>query len=122
MAQRPHPSESLVANAARRLVRVLLVAVAGTSIVSLAIGLLGGSSLGRSLSVGFYVAGCGALVVGFALAVRGPVRLGKGERHGFRVIPPDERHDAVADSALIVVLGVALLVLGVLTDTRYPIF
>jgi hypothetical protein len=120
--RRPHPSESLVANALRRLARLLLVAVAGTSLVSLAIGLLAGSSAGRSLSVGFYVTGCAALVAGFALAVRGPVRLAAGERHGFRVIPPDERDDAVADSALIVVLGVALLVLGVLLDPRYPLF
>jgi hypothetical protein len=120
--RRPHPSESLLANAARRLARVLVVVVVGTSLVSLAIGLLAGASAARSLSVGFYVSGCAALVVGFALAVRGPVRLGARERHGFRVIPPDERADAVADSALIVLLGVVLLVLGVLLDPRYPLF
>jgi uncharacterized membrane protein HdeD (DUF308 family) len=101
---------------------LLLVSIAGTAIASAVIGLLAGSSLTRSLSVGFYVVGCGTLVLGFALALRGPVRLGTGEQTGLRVVPAEERQDAIADSALLVVLGIALLVLGVLSDTRYPLF
>jgi hypothetical protein len=111
----------LWAVAGRRLLRLLLASVAGTALVSSAIGQLAGSPLSRSLSVGFYVVGCGTLVLGFALAVRGPVRLGKGEQRGFRVVTRDERDDAIADSALLVVLAIALLVLGVLADTRYPL-
>jgi hypothetical protein len=53
--------------------------------------------------------------------VRGPVRLGKNERGGYRVVTRDEREDAIADSALFVALGVVLLVIGVLADTRYPL-
>jgi hypothetical protein len=102
-------------------VRLLVASVAGTGLVSSAIGLLAGSSLSRSLSVGFYLVGCATLVLGFALAVRGPLRLGKGEQRGFRVVSRDERDDAIADSALLVVLAIALLVLGVLADTRYPL-
>jgi hypothetical protein len=95
--------------------------VAATALASSAIGLLAGSSLARSLSVGFYLVGCGTLVLGFALAVRGPVRLGRREQRGFRVVTRDERDDAIADSALLVVLAIALLVLGVLADPRYPL-
>lgn len=112
----------LWAAAGRRLVRLLLVSIVGTAMASAVIGLLAGSSLTRSLSVGFYLVGCGTLVLGFALALRGPVRLGTGEQTGLRVAPREEREDAIADSALLVVLGIALLVLGVLSDTRYPLF
>jgi hypothetical protein len=111
----------LYAAAARRLARLAVVTAAGTAVVSLTIGLLSGSSVSRSLSFGFYLVGCGALVLGVALAVRGPVRLGKGEQRGYRVVTRDERDDAIADSALFVALGVVLLVIGVLSDTRYPL-
>ena len=53
--------------------------------------------------------------------MRGPVRLGEDERRGYRVVTRDEREDAVADSALLVALGVVLLLIGVLADTRYPL-
>lgn len=115
------PGAPLLAPALRRLARLAVVTAAGTAIASLLIGLLSGSSVSRSLSFGFYLAGCGALVVGFALAVRGPVRLGKNEQGGYRIVTRDEREDAIADSALFVALGVVLLVIGVLTDTRYPL-
>ena len=129
MRRRPPPEQPAPAPAAvplwavagRRLLRLLLASVAATALASSAIGLHAGSSLARSLSVGFYLVGCGALVLGFALAVRGPVRLGKSEQRGFRVVTRDERDDAIADSALLVVLAIALLVLGVLADPRYPL-
>jgi hypothetical protein len=112
---------ALLAPAVGRLARLAIVTAAGTAIVSLVIGLLSGGSVSRSLSFGFYLVGCGALVVGFALAVRGPVRLGKHERGGYRIVTRDEREDAIADSALFVALGIVLLVVGVLADTRYPL-
>jgi hypothetical protein len=75
----------------------------------------------RSLSFGFYAVGCGTLIVGFALAARGPLRLGGSEGPGSRRFSAGERADALADAALFVVLGIVLLALGVLTDTRYPL-
>ena len=120
----PHGAVSgraLYAAAARRLARLALATAVITAIVSLAIGLLAGGSVSRSLSFGFYLVGCGALVLGFALAVRGPVRLGRSEHGRYRVVSRDEREDATADAALFVVLGVVLLVIGVLADTRYPL-
>jgi len=53
---------------------------------------------------------------------RGPLRAGRDEARGSRWFSAGERDDALADAALFVVLGIVLLVLGVLTDTRYPLF
>jgi hypothetical protein len=90
--------------------------------VSVAVGLASGNGLSRSLSFGLYVVGCATLVIGFALAARGPLRAGRDEARGSRWFSAGERDDALADAALFVVLGIVLLVLGVLTDTRYPLF
>jgi hypothetical protein len=89
--------------------------------VSVAVGLASGNGLSRSLSFGFYVVGCATLVIGFALAARGPLRVGRHDATGSRWFTAGERDDALADAALFVVLGVVLLALGVLTDTRYPL-
>jgi hypothetical protein len=99
----------------------LLVLAGGTAGVSLAGGLASGNGFHRSLSFGFYVVGCGTLVIGFALAARGPLRVGGREGPGSKWFSAGEREDAVADAAVFVVLGLVLLVLGVLTDTRYPL-
>ena len=90
--------------------------------MSVAVGLASGNGLSRSLSFGLYVVGCATLVIGFALAARGPLRAGRDEARGSRWFSAGERDDALADAALFVVLGIVLLVLGVLTDTRYPLF
>lgn len=114
-------SRAIVVGAARRLGKLLAVAAAVTALASVAIGLPSGNSLLRSLSTGFYLAGCCTLVVGFALAARGPLRPRGGDVRGFRWATPGERDDAIDDSALFIVLAVVLLVLGVATDTRYPL-
>jgi hypothetical protein len=106
---------------ARRFARLLLVLAGSTASVSLAVGLVSGNGVLRSLSFGFYLAGCATLVIGFALAGRGPFRAGKDEGHGSRSFTANEREDALADAAMLVLLGLVLLALGVLTDTRYPL-
>jgi hypothetical protein len=116
------PPESRWSSAVvKRFARLLAIVAAVTALVSLAIGLPSGNSALRSLSTGFYLAGCGTLVIGFALALRGPVRPGAGDRRGLRWIPLEERSDAIADAALVVALAIVLLALGVLADTRYPL-
>jgi hypothetical protein len=60
-------------------------------------------------------------VIGFALALRGPVRPGRDDRRRLRWIPLEERSDAIAEAALFVALAIVLLALGVLADTRYPL-
>jgi hypothetical protein len=110
-----------VAGAARRFGKLVAGFAAVTVIASLAIGLPSGNSLSRSLSTGFYLAGCCTLVLGFALAARGPVRLGAGAARGSRWVTRSERADAIADSALLIAVGVVLLALGIASDTRYPL-
>jgi hypothetical protein len=94
---------------------------AATALLSLAIGLLAGASLSRSLSLGLYAVGALATILGFALGMRGPLRAGHRDAPGLRWLGPHEREDAISDAALFVAVGFALLVLGVLADTRYPI-
>ncbi|MEO9177110.1 MAG: hypothetical protein ABI317_16470 [Gaiellales bacterium] len=96
----------VLAGAVRRFALLVLSAAGVAGVVSLLIGLAAGSPVLRSLSVGFYACGALAVVLGVALGVRGP-----GRTHG----------EAISDSALFVVLGLVLLVLGVLSDPRYPI-
>jgi hypothetical protein len=117
----PRWSRAVVAGAARRFGKLILGFASVTVAASLAIGLPSGSSLSRSLSTGFYAVGCATLLIGFALAARGPVRAGKGDGRGFRWITPSEREEAVADSAIFIALAVVLLMIGVLCDTRYPL-
>jgi hypothetical protein len=97
-------SRAVIVAAARRFALLVVAAAGSTALVSLAIGLPAGSSLSRSLSVGLYAVGCLSMTAGLALGVRGRAR-----------------DDAISDSALFVALGLVLLVLGVLADTRYPL-
>jgi uncharacterized membrane protein HdeD (DUF308 family) len=114
--------------ALRRFLKLLGGAAGLTALVSLLIGLLLGASLARSLAIGFYLAGCFLIVVGFFLGNRGPVRQ-KDERGALLFGPrfvrwatPEEREEALGSSAAFVVLGFALIVLGVLADTKHGLF
>jgi hypothetical protein len=119
--------------AAARRFALLLVATAGaTSAFSLLVGLLLGSTASRSVSVGLYLVGCFLLVAGFFVGNRGPARLRGAEEAGaiggmfgigigharLRWATMEEREEAISNSAIFVVLGLALILLGVLADTR----
>ena len=100
--------------------------VAGLTVLgSLAIGALSGASLSRSIAIGFYLVGCFWLVTGFFVGNRGPVRL-KGDigaplfgSRFLRWATPEEREDTINMSALYVLLGFVLILLGFAADTRY---
>jgi hypothetical protein len=110
---------------------VLLVVIAGaTAACAALLGLLFGSSLSRSVSVGFYLVGSFLLLGGFFFGNRGPLRA-KGEpaasgppvfsvlgTRTVRVASPDEREEAINMSALLIVLGLVLLAIGVAADSR----
>src|SRR5262249_26363475 len=91
------------------------------------VGLLTGSPVYRSVSIGFYLAGSFLLVVGFFIGNRGPVRTNDGKQSMFMGIrqlhwaSPSEREETLNNSAMFVVLGFTLIALGVLTDGRYPL-
>ncbi len=114
--------------AAFRRVGVLFGALAGvTAVLAILIGLAFGSSLGRSLSLGWYGVGSVLLISGFFVGNRGPSRP-QGEGWGVfstqrwvRWATPDEQRESLSFSALLVILGFVLIVLGAVADTRYRI-
>lgn len=114
--------------AARRF-GMMLGAVAGvTALVAAVLGLFVGSSLARSVSLGFYAVGSFLVIVGFFIGNRGPIRA-RGEDAALlglfpvrrRWADPDEHAGTINDSALLVVLGFVLIVLGIAVDTRYDL-
>jgi hypothetical protein len=99
-----------------------------TAAVSLAFGLLLGASLLRSLALGFYLAGSFFIVVGFFLGNRGPARMRRDSNpllfapRMVRWATRDEHFEAMNSSAVFVVLGFVLILLGVLADTRHQLY
>jgi hypothetical protein len=115
------------AAAGRRFLGLFLLASAITLAASLAIGLPLGAGLSRTISVGFYCVGSFLLVSGFFVGNRGPVRLKRdvgvpllGSRY-MRWATPAEREETINLSAIFVVLGFVLIIIGVLTDTRHEL-
>ena len=110
--------------AARRFTVLLAATSAFIAACSLAIGLIGGFSLNRSLATGFESFGCLLLVLGFFVGNRGPVRL-KGEAAPFfgprflRWATPDEHRRTISESAIFIVVGLVVIVIGLLIDARY---
>jgi hypothetical protein len=118
--------------ALRRFAGLLLVLAFGTVALSLAIGLAAGSTITRSVSIGFYLMGSFLLVSGFFIGNRGPVRT-KGEG-GVPIFGPlmrnrmlrwattEEREESLSISVIFVALGFVLIVFGVLADTRHKLY
>ena len=118
----------MLAAALRRLFVLVFGAAAVTAAVSLVIGTLAGAGISRSVSVGLYLVGSFWLIAGFFVGNRGPVRLRNdigvslfGSRF-MRWATPEEREETINTSAVYVALGLALIVLGVLADTRHSLF
>jgi hypothetical protein len=116
--------------AARRFALLLVGTAVGTAAVSLLIGLALGASISRSVSIGYYLVGSFLLVAGFFVGNRGPVRV-KGDPgysvFGFfvnrrlRWASGAEQLESLSLSVVFVALGFLLIVLGVVTDTRYSL-
>jgi len=116
-----------VREAARR-VGILFGALAGGSAaLALLIGVPAGAGIGRALSLGWYSVGSVLLISGFFVGNRGPARpQGEGwavfsMRRWVRWATPDEQRESISFSALLVILGFVLIVLGAIADTRHPI-
>jgi hypothetical protein len=120
----------LLAGTLRRLVVVLAIAIVGTAVLSLLVGLALGAGASRSVSLGFYLVGSFLLVSGFFVGNRGPVRV-KGDpgfgMFGFfrdrrlRWATGSEQVETLSLSFVFVVLGLVLIILGVAADTRYSL-
>jgi hypothetical protein len=123
---------ALLAAALRRLVFLLAIAAAVTALFSVAIGLLLGAGLSRSISLGFYAVGSFLLIAGFFVGNRGPVRAKSGDDPGLglfgvfrnrrlRWASGSELAESLNLSFVFVAVGVFLIVLGVITDPRYKL-
>jgi hypothetical protein len=120
--------------ALRRLLLLALGTIALTAAVSLLLGLLAGGSINRSLVLGFYLTGCFLLVCGFFVGNRGPTRV-KSESAGAVVVPfvgigsrrlrwasPREQNETINNSAVFVCLGLILVAVGIVLDSRQSLF
>ncbi len=120
--------------ALRRLVFVVLLTSGVTAAGALLIGALVGSSLDRSLALGFYSMGCFLLVAGFFVGNRGPARV-KSESAGPSVLgfgmfgerrlrwaTPGEQLETIRSSGVFITLGVILIVIGTIIDSRHSLF
>ncbi len=118
----------IVAAGVRRFLVVLAGLAALTAAGALALTALGGWDTNRALSVAFDVVGSFFLVAGFFVGNRGPVRL-KGEAsvplfgdRKVRWATLNEREEAISDSAVFVAVGFAMIVIGIVIDSRYHLF
>jgi hypothetical protein len=119
----------------RRIVVLLGLALGITIVGSLAFGLLAGSSANRALTLGFYLMGCFLLISGFFVGNRGPTRV-KGEEGGavfglplpgsgtrrIRWATLGEQNETINNSAIFIFLGLVLVGIGVLVDSRQSLF
>jgi hypothetical protein len=110
----------------RAAVRRFGLMFASLASASAVLGLLFGVALGqgasRSVSLGWYVAGSALLLGGFFVGNRGPTRpqgegwMPFGLRRWVRWATPEEQNESISLSALLIVLGLLLIVLGVIVD------
>jgi len=115
--------------ALRRLSGLFALAFVVTVAGALLFGVAVGSDPWRSLSLGFYLTGSFLLVSGFFVGNRGPVRLKRGEQDAFlfmgsrfvRWASPAEREENINLSALFIVLGFVLILIGIAADNRYDL-
>ena len=120
--------DGLTVRAALRRIGVLFgVLAGGSAALALLIGLPVGGSFSRSLSLGWYAVGSVLLISGFFVGNRGPSRpQGEGwgvfsTRRWVRWATPDEQRESISFSALLVILGFVLIILGAIVDTRYRV-
>jgi uncharacterized membrane protein len=113
---------------ARRLLKLVFGLAGATAAVSLAFGFLLGADPLRALAIGFYLCGSFLIAIGFLLGNRGPARM-RGDSSGLPFAPrrvrwatKEEHEEAINSSAVFVVLGFVLIILGVLTDTKHQLF
>ena len=112
--------------AGRRFVLLLAGISAGIAASSAGVGALVGASLNRSVATGFEAFGALLLVLGFFVGNRGPVRP-KGDAmllFGPRFVrwaTPEEQRATIPESAIFIVLGLVVILIGLVIDSRYRI-
>jgi hypothetical protein len=122
--------------ALRRLAFVTVLAIGVTVALSLLVGLLIGAGALRSMALGFYLGGSFLLVAGFFVGNRGPARVKGGDdtigpmglpipgssTRSLRWATLGEQNETINNSAVFISLGLVLVALGVVFDTRHSLF
>jgi hypothetical protein len=115
--------------ALRRLAAVVAIAMGGAALLGLLIAAAAREDVRRGLAIGFYVGGAGlcglAILLGSAPPVRGKrdggfVGFGRWVGGGVRWATRSEREEAINLPALLLGVGVALILVGVVVDDRHP--
>jgi hypothetical protein len=124
LLQAPPSNRAVLVAGVRRFVVLLVGISAAIAVFALAIGAALGASLNTSLADGFDGFGSLLLVLGFFVGNRGPVR-SKVDAVPFigprflRWATPEEHKSTIAESAIFVVLGLMLIMIGLVIDDRY---
>jgi hypothetical protein len=122
--------------ALRRLAFVAVLAIGVTAALSLLVGLLIGAGALRSIVIGFYLGGSFLLVAGFFVGNRGPARVKGGDdtigpmglpipgssTRSLRWATIGEQNETINNSAVFISLGLVLVALGVVFDSRHSLF
>jgi hypothetical protein len=120
--------------AIRRFVLLVLLASGFTTVMALLVGALLGASADRSVALGFYLMGCFLLLCGFFLGNRGPARVksesdrpvmlpfGSFGARQLRWATPGEQNETIMSSAVFISLGITIIIIGTLIDSRHALF
>lgn len=119
----------MLVGALRRFLVLLGVACGVTVTVSALLALAADAALLRAVSLGLYLMGSFLLIAGFFVGNRTALRADANPEDGargvfnrrIRTATGQERSEAIATSGLLIALGVALLVFGVLADSRHDL-
>jgi hypothetical protein len=98
-------------------------------VVTVPVGLLTSVGLDRAVSLGFYGLGVLLVILGFLGGSRGPFRSEHDFAHGsalrsqrrLRRATLDELHESMNGAAIVIGIGLVLLALGVIIDSRYTL-
>jgi hypothetical protein len=120
----------LIHRALARLTLLVASVAAGSGVVAILLGLAFGAGARRSLSLAWYGVGGALLIAGFLVGNRGPARPAGGEgwmpfsfrSRMLRWATQDEQDESINLSAVLIVLGFVLVVLGIVADARYRLF
>jgi hypothetical protein len=122
----------MVLAALRRFTLLLVGSLLAVGAASLVLGLALGASPARSVSLGLTLVGSFLLISGFFVGNRGPVRVKDEDLptagpflFGHRLVrwaTPGEREETINLSAVFVVVGFALILIGLAADPRYTLF
>ena len=99
-------------------------------VVTVPIGLLTSVGLDRAVSLGFYGFGAFLVLIGFLGGSRGPFRSDSDHSHEtalrserrLRRATLDELQDSMNGAAVAIAIGIVLVALGVIIDSRYTLF